>query len=151
MLLSYQLTFDLIGAKKMPYWRLHYHIIWATKERLPLINLEWEDDIYGYLWGKATALGCFPHAINGMPDHVHIAISIPPSLSVAQVIGQMKGSSSHHINSTLDSDKAFAWQDEYGVVSFSEQILPKIVKYVQNQKIHHANNTLMPEMEDINA
>jgi putative transposase len=86
-----------------------------------------------------------------MPDHIHIVISIPPSLSVAQVIGQMKGSSSHHINSTLDSDKTFAWQDEYGVVSFSEQILSKIVKYVQNQKIHHANNTLMPEMEDINA
>jgi REP element-mobilizing transposase RayT len=78
----------------MPYWRLFYHIVWGTKNRLPLIESAWEKDLYGYIWGKATALECIPHAINGMSDHLHVVISIPPKLSVATLIGQLKGASS---------------------------------------------------------
>ena len=70
----------------MPYWRLFYHITWGTKNRLALIEPAWESDLYGYLWGKATALECIPHAIGGMPDHVHLAISIPPKQSFAKLL-----------------------------------------------------------------
>ena len=49
----------------MPYWRLFYHIVWSTKNRLDLIDPAWEKDVYGYIWGKATALECIPHAIDG--------------------------------------------------------------------------------------
>lgn len=79
----------------MPYWRLFYHVIWATKHRIQLIEPAWEYDLYGYIWGKSTALECIPHAIGGMYDHLHIAISIPPKLAVATVVGQLKGASSH--------------------------------------------------------
>ena len=120
----------------MPYWRLFYHITWGTKNRLALIEPAWESDLYGYLWGKATALECFPHAIDGMPDHVHVAISIPPKQTVAKIIGQLKGASSHHINENY-ADGTFAWQAEYGIVSFSEKALATIVDYVKNQKKHH--------------
>jgi putative transposase len=82
----------------MPYWRLFYHIVWSTKNRLALIDPAWEKDLYRYIWGKATALECIPHAIGGMPDHLHVAISIPPKFSVATLIGKLKGASSHHIN-----------------------------------------------------
>ncbi|HEX5944159.1 MAG TPA: transposase [Anaerolineales bacterium] len=67
----------------MPYWRLFYHVIWSTKNRLPLIDPAWEKDLHGYIRGKATALECIPYAIGGMPDHLHVAISIPPKLAVA--------------------------------------------------------------------
>ena len=70
----------------MPYWKLFYHVVWGTKHRLPLIDPAWEKDLYGYIRGKATALECIPHAMGGMPDHIHVAISIPPKLSVATMI-----------------------------------------------------------------
>jgi len=59
------------GITQMPYWRLFYHIVWSTKKREPLLREVWEQDLYKYLWGKSTALGCHPHAINGMEDHIH--------------------------------------------------------------------------------
>ncbi len=125
----------------MPYWRLFYHAVWGTKNRLDLIDPSWEEDLYGYLWGKATALECIPHAIGGMSDHIHVVISIPPKLAVATLIGQLKGASSHHVNEKYTGG-SFLWQAEYGVFSFSESSLFKIVSYVNNQKQHHADRTL---------
>ncbi len=133
----------------MPLWRLFYHIVWGTKNREEFISPAWESDLYGYLWGKATALECIPHAIGGIPDHIHVVISIPPKLSIAKMIGHLKGASSHHINKN-HMDGSFAWQAEYGVFSFSEKALPKIVAYAKNQKNHHAENTLNIQMEEIN-
>ncbi len=132
----------------MPYWRLFYHIVWGTKNRLELIDPIWEKDLYGYIWGKAATLECIPHAIGGMSDHTHVAISIPPKLCVATLIGQLKGASSHHVNERY-AGGSFMWQAEYGVLSFSEKALPTIVDYINHQKKHHADNTLNMSMENV--
>jgi putative transposase len=130
----------------MFYWRLFYHAVWSTKDRQPLIDPAWEKDLYGYLWGKATALECIPHAINGMPDHMHMVLSIPPRMAVAAIIGQLKGASSHHINE-LYLGGTFEWQAEYSVFSISESVLEKVVGYVTMQKQHHADRTLIDTLE----
>jgi putative transposase len=83
-----------------------------------------------------------------MPDHIHVVISIPPKVAVAKLIGQLKGASSHHINDKY-ANGSFAWQAEYGVVSFSEKALPTIMKYVKNQKEHHAQNTVKETLENL--
>ena len=132
----------------MPYWRLFYHVVWGTKNRLPLIDPVWEKDLYGYIWGKATALECVPHAIGGMSDHMHLAISIPPKLSIATTIGRLKGASSHYVNEKY-ADGSFLWQAEYGVLSFSEKSLPAIVDYVNHQKKHHVDDTFNMNMENV--
>ena len=132
----------------MPYWELYYHVVCGTKHRLDLIDPAWEKDLYGYLWDKSTALECFPHAIGGISDHIHVAISIPPKLAVATLIGQLKGASSHHVNKTY-TDGSFLWQAEYGAFTFSEKALPSIVNYINNQKKHHADNTLNMALENM--
>lgn len=103
------------------------------------------------MWGKATALECIPHAINGTSDHTHLVISIPPKLSVATVIGQLKGASSHRANEVFVLDKSFAWQTEYGIFSFSEKSLPTVMGYVNNQKKHHAENSIETVMENCDS
>ena len=130
----------------MSYWRLFYHAVWSTKDRQPLIDPGWEKELYGYLWGKATALECIPHAINGMPDHLHIVLSVPPRLAVAEVIGQLKGASSHHINESQPGI-GFAWQGEYSVFSLSESGLDKVVNYINAQKKHHSERTIIDFLE----
>jgi putative transposase len=135
-------------GESMSYWRLFYHAVWSTQDRQPLIDPIWEKDLYGYLWGKATALDCIPHAINGMPDHLHAALSIPPRLSVADTIGQLKGASSHWINEQHPGS-GFAWQGEYSVFSISESVLDEVVGYIAAQKKHHADLTMIDMLEKI--
>ena len=129
-------------------WRLYYHIVWGTKNRLALIEPAWENDLYEYIWGRAVTLDCIPHAIGGMPDHIHVVISISPSLSVAALITQLKCASSHHINQEY-AGGSFLWQAEYGIFSFSETSLSGVAVYVNNQRKHHANKTLNVELESM--
>ena len=136
------------GENHMSYWRLYYHVVWSTKDRQPLIEPAWEKDLYGYLWGKATALDCIPHAINGMADHLHVVISIPPRLAIATIVGQLKGASSHRINEQHLGGR-FAWQGEYSVFSISESALEKVTGYVIGQKQHHIERTLIDTLEAI--
>jgi putative transposase len=140
-----------VGENKMAYYRLFYHIIWATKNREPIISDKWEQDLYGYIWGKSTALECLPHAINGMPNHIHLFISVPPKLSISNIVGQLKGSSSRYINQILQPEVHFAWQSSYGVLSVSERNRSKLIYYVNNQKRHHMAGTINRNYEIIDS
>jgi putative transposase len=76
----------------MTYWQLYYHLIWATKQRLPVIDDRMEEILARAIPGIAREDGALSHAIGVMPDHVHVAISIPPKHSVAAVVNRIKGS-----------------------------------------------------------
>jgi len=131
----------------MSYWKLYYHFIWGTKNRLPLIKSDFEPDLYRVIAVKAQDLGGFVHALGGIEDHVHFAVSVPPKLAPAKFIGDIKGNSSHYVNHVIKPDFEFYWQDEYGVLSFGEKNLASVVRYVHNQKQRHADGTLLAAME----
>lgn len=65
----------------MPYWKLYYHFVWSTKDRLLLIDSVLEPELYRALAVKAQNIGGFVHALGGMEDHVHLAVSDPPKLA----------------------------------------------------------------------
>ena len=133
----------------MPYWKLYYHFIWGTKERLPVILPTFESDLYRAIAAKVKELAGITYAIGGIMDHIHLAVSVPPKIAVAKFIGEVKGNSSHYINHIVKPDFEFYWQDEYGVLSFGEKNLPAVVRYIQNQKKHHADGNLIAAMEQI--
>ena len=56
----------------MSYWRIFYHLIWATKQREPLLNERVEAMVYGVILNKAKELGIIIHAIGGVEEHVHV-------------------------------------------------------------------------------
>lgn len=134
----------------MPYWKLHYHFIWGTKNRLALIDTTLEAELYRVIASKAKEMGGFVYALGGIEDHVHLAVSIPPKIALAKFIGDIKGNSSHFVNHVVKPDFEFYWQDEYGVLSFGEKNLPAVVRYIHNQKQHHADGTLIAAMERMN-
>ncbi|MDP1545521.1 MAG: IS200/IS605 family transposase [Anaerolineales bacterium] len=133
----------------MPYWKLYYHFIWGTKNRLPLIDPALESDLHKVIAAKIKGMDGFLHAIGGVEDHVHIAVSIPPKLAPAKFVGDVKGNSSHYVNHVIKPGFEFYWQDEYGVLSFGEKNLASVVRYVHNQKQHHLDGTLIAAMEKI--
>jgi putative transposase len=131
----------------MPYWKLYYHFVFDTKNRLPLINSTLEPELYRAIAAKAQEMDGFVHAIGGTENHVHLAVSFPPKLAPAKFIGDVKGNSSHYVNHVIKPDFEFYWQDEYGVLSFGEKNLASVVRYIHNQKQHHSVGTLIAGME----
>lgn len=135
----------------MAYWRLFYHLVWATKGREELITEAVEGRLYPYLVSKAGEMGMAVLAINGWTEHVHMVVAIPPKLSVAEVMKTLKGASSHdlnHLSSALDvRTPHFAWQQGYGALTVGERHCPIAVDYVLRQKEHHANHALIHPLE----
>ena len=131
----------------MPYWQLFYHMVWATKNRLPLMTPEMEVEIHGYLRATAQDLEAVVFAVNGMADHVHMVVAIPPKVAVAQFIGQVKAVASTKHNQARAAEMPWAWQSEYGVFSFDGKRLPNYIAYVGRQKEHHAKGTTIPILE----
>ncbi|HEX3723484.1 MAG TPA: IS200/IS605 family transposase [Nitrolancea sp.] len=131
----------------MSWWTLFFHLVWATRGRERLITQALEPMIHRQLREIAQHHGIGVYAVEGVEDHVHMAVSIPPSLSVAAAIKRIKGASSHAINQAVD--EAFGWQGEYGVDTFSERHLPRVIAYIDNQHRHHAEKTLWPSIEEI--
>lgn len=133
----------------MTYWRLHYHIIWSTFDREPSITPEREKIFYGVLYAKAKELNLKIHAAGNVEDHVHIALSIPPSLSIAHCVRHLKGASAYAINHVNGSDGKFKWQEGYGALSIGERSLTKVVAYVAKQKEYHSEKRMIAALERV--
>jgi REP-associated tyrosine transposase len=131
----------------MPFYRLFYHFVWTTKNRLPLITPDNQEPIYGSIRAKTQELNGIVHALNSMPDHVHLLVTIPPTIALAEFMRQVKGSSSHLASHLPSAQDPFAWQSEYGVLSISESHLPAVVRYVECQQQHHADQSLDQRLE----
>ncbi len=135
----------------MPYYQLFYHIVWATKNRLPLLTAQIEPTIHNYVRTKAIGLEATVFAINGIEDHVHVVASIPPKIAVSTFIGQIKAVASTKFNKSGHPETPFFWQNEYGVFSFDAKRLPNYIAYVERQKEHHAQRTTIPVLERITS
>ncbi|MEK6335206.1 MAG: IS200/IS605 family transposase [Acidobacteriota bacterium] len=132
------------------YSEINLHITWHVKESLPIISPEIELGLQKHIRSYALKTkGVIFHEIGGTGTHVHIAVSIPPTVVIADWIGKLKGASSHHVNHELANRKLLDWQTGYGVVSFGTKDLKWVVKYVRNQKEHHAQGTTVERLEKI--
>ena len=96
---------------------------------------------------KAKDLGCLIHAIGGIEDHIHLAITIPPKLAVSDVIGQLKGASSYYVNHQPQAKGTFRWQTGYGALTFGDRSMQTVVAYIHNQNVHHRQKSTIPVYE----
>ena len=135
----------------MPWWRLHYHLIWTTRQREPLIDAPREQIVRSTLQAKARALGLVLHAIGGIEDHIHVVVSIPPAVTVAACVKHFKGATSRRVNQMFPAPPRFAWQAEYGAVTLGERSLPRAIDYVQRQRQHHRVDRLIEWYETVAA
>lgn len=131
----------------MTYWRLHYHLIWSTMDRQPILTPQVEKLFYGVIYRKAEELGLKIHAAGNVDDHVHVVVSIPPKLSVADCVRHLKGASAYAIDHMEESDRQFKWQAGYGALTVSERALKKVMEYAANQKEHHKDRTIVDVYE----
>lgn len=133
----------------MTYWRLHYHLIWSTQDREPSLTAEREKMFYGVLYQKGKELDLIIHAAGNAEEHVHVVLSIPPKLSVADCVRHLKGASAYAINHMAGSDGQFKWQAGYGALSIGERSLETVMAYAAHQKEHHREGKIIAVYERI--
>ena len=130
------------------YNKIWLHVVFATKNRLPLIKPEAEHKIHAHMREQLIENGCPVRIINGMADHVHLLFLQNPKMAITDIVKQVKGNTSHWINEqNIIADK-FAWQTGYAAYSVSESQLEKVFQYVKNQKEHHTKKTFMQEYDE---
>jgi putative transposase len=127
------------------YTALRYHIVFSTKNREPWLLPAVESRIWEYIGGVAREHRMQSIITGGYRDHVHIIVSIPPSLAVAKAVQILKGSSSRWIHQTFPDMAAFAWQDGYGAFSVGLSQMNDTVNYIRNQQDHHHGKTFQEE------
>ena len=131
------------------YSEINLHFTWHTKSSSPLLTPSVETVVHHYLRGRCiNTAGVYIHEIGGTETHVHLVVTIPPTLLISEWVGQLKGSSSHEANQKM-GHKVLEWQVGYGVVSFGTKDLDWVTKYVKTQKEHHADGKIQDRLERI--
>jgi len=122
---------------RAPYSELYVHLVWATWDRLPILTPEIEKRVYAAIADKCRAMDCEPLAIGGVADHVHVLIRLNPTVAVADLVKEVKGSSSHLVTHEIRPAEFFKWQGAYRAFTLRKSEVEQVRAYIQNQFTHH--------------
>ena len=132
---------------RSPYTQLFLHCVWATWDRLPLITVDVERQVYASIVSKSHELKCDVYAIGGIEDHIHLLLRLPSNIAVATLVGEVKGASSHLMTHTVKPGVFFKWQGAYGAFTLDKGGVPRVADYIKHQKSHHAEQRLIADWE----
>ena len=121
------------------------HCVWSTKNREPFLTSDLRERLGPYLGGIAKTNNMKSLAIGGAADHVHMLLSLPPTLSVAKALQLLKGNSSKWIHEIFPKMRSFEWQEGYGAFSIGASQVETSVAYIRNQAEHHRTHTFREE------
>lgn len=118
------------------------HVVFSTKNRVDLIHPEIEADLYRYIHGIVENNKSKLIIGNGTANHGHLLISMGKTIDISDLVGDIKRDSSVWMKK---HDKAFYWQEGYGAFSIGESQVLRVVKYIAEQKEHHATKDFKDE------
>ena len=131
------------------YTQLYIHIVFSVKGRQNLIQKKWEDELHRYICGIVNGKEQKVYAIGGVADHIHILISIKPTIVISDLVRDIKANSSKWINEKRLVYGKFQWQEGFGAFSYAHTQLDTIIAYINNQEKHHQQKTFKDEYLDM--
>jgi REP element-mobilizing transposase RayT len=126
------------------FLHVRLHLVWSTRNREPRIHRAWRDELYGYIHGICENLRAPLIKAGGVEDHAHLYVSMPATLSIADLIRTIKANSSRWVHDR--HDPAFAWQTKYAAFSVSRSAEAALLEYIGNQEEHHLHKTFVEEL-----
>jgi putative transposase len=117
------------------FTKLHYHIVFSTRGRLPTIHPEWRSRLHDYIGGIVRGCGGQPLIVGGVSDHVHILAGLRPTHRLSDVMREIKHESSIWVKRELH--ETLAWQKGYGAFTVSPLACERVRKYIADQEDHH--------------
>jgi REP element-mobilizing transposase RayT len=123
------------------------HLVWSTKDRLPLIRKEFRGNLNIFIKEEAIRKNIHVDTVNGMEDHIHVLLRLRTSQKISNVVNWLKGRSSKWINDNHYQEGYFQWQKGYGAFSVSRNDVDLIRNYIYNQEKHHLKQSYYQEMK----
>jgi REP element-mobilizing transposase RayT len=130
------------------YLSLHYHLVFGTKNRQPLIVPPWRSRLHEYLGGTISGLGGFAEGIGGVADHVHLLVGLKATHCLADVLRELKKASSVWVHDEIGVPD-FAWQEGYAAFTVSATARTAVQSYIANQEEHHRVKSFREELVDM--
>ncbi len=127
------------------YSQIHIQFVFAVKFRQALIANEWKERLHQYITGIFQENKHKMLQINSLHDHIHILIGMRPHQSISSLIQNVKTESSKWIKAQHFCKPPFAWQEGYGAFSYAKSQVDDVIRYIQNQEIHHRHETFLEE------
>lgn len=127
------------------YLSLHYHLVFSTKHRVPVIADSWHARLHEYLGGTVKGLGGYPQGIGGVADHVHLLVGLKSTHCLADVLRELKKASSMWVHDEI-GERAFAWQEGYAAFTVSPTARAGVKRYIANQAEHHRARPFREEL-----
>lgn len=124
--------------------QIYIHVVFTVRGRENLIH-KWKDELYKYICGIVNHHHQKVYAINGMPDHIHLLLSIKPDCMLSNLMRNIKASSSKWINTKKFLKGKFQWQEGFGAFSCSQSQLDFVIAYINNQEKHHSKKSFKQE------
>ena len=121
------------------------HIIFSTKERHPFLDPDTRPRQHAYLSTVTRNIGCECYGAGGVADHVHLAIRLSRTITIADLVSKLKTSSSQWLKTQASGLAAFSWQGGYGCFSVSPADLDSLRAYINEQEHHHKTRTFQEE------
>jgi REP element-mobilizing transposase RayT len=132
------------------YLSLHYHLVFGTKNREPLIASDWRSRLHEHLGGTITGLGGFPQGVGGVADHVHLLVGLRATHCLADVLRELKKASSVWVREQIGLG-SFAWQEGYSAFTVSATAREGVRRYIAHQEEHHAHQSFRDELIELLA
>ena len=121
----------------MSYIQNFYHIVFRTYRSERTIPIDHDRELYAVIMEQTVNMRGKVYRIGGMPDHVHIFVSLPSTLSIAQYVQAVKTFTSKWLKANPSFPDFRGWEHEYAALSYSIHDKDKIVNYIKGQKEHH--------------
>jgi len=126
------------------------HIVFSTKERRPYLQVpQLRENLHGYLIGVMRNLECDSLCTNSVADHIHILCQLSRKIAIADLIREVKTSSSAWVKDQPNGSPAFHWQLGYGAFSVSQSNMELVKRYITNQEEHHRKITFQEEFREL--
>ena len=128
--------------------QVYIQIVFAVKGRANLLNALWREDVFKYISGIIKAKNQKPIIVNGVSNHVHILVGLKPSMSISDLVRDIKNNTTNFINEKKYINGKFSWQEGFGAFSYAHSQVEQVYKYILNQEEHHRVKTFREEYLD---
>jgi REP element-mobilizing transposase RayT len=121
------------------------HVVFSTRNRAPDLNAELSARLFPYMGGIVKTLRGVPFIVNGPADHVHLLLSLPAGVSIAEMMRVVKTNSSRWVHEQFPAHRRFGWQSGYGAFTVSGSRLEEVRDYIARQQAHHRKVSFQEE------
>jgi REP element-mobilizing transposase RayT len=130
------------------YLSLHYHIVFSTKGRAPLIADAWCSRLHDYIGGTVEGLGAVSERVGGVADHIHLLVGLKATHRLSDFMRELKKAMSIWVHDEIGLD-SFAWQEGYAAFTVSATARDAVKSYIEHQTEHHRVKSCREELVEL--